>query len=374
MDKNTVISFDNYFNEIEEPRRVRKGNFLYPLKEILFLSICAVISNSDGWEAIANFGESKLDWLRKFYPYKNGTPSHDTLAHVFSKIDTKKFNLCFVEWINSISEITNGEVIPIDGKTIRRSNDKNENKSPFHLVSAYASDRKLCLGQEVVHEKSNEITAIPKLLDLLCINGCIVTIDAMGCQQNIAAKIIDENADYLLMVKDNQKALKEQIQKLFKINHNPKMDEMIDAGHGRVEKRVCEVINNLDFLDDKQNWKNLNSIAKISTERYDKSTGKTSNDTRYYISSLNGDAKLINYAARKHWGIENNLHWELDVTYKEDLSLMKKGNSPANYSIILKMAMALISKSNLKPDKSKKSKRHIASLDDKFRESLVFNS
>jgi predicted transposase YbfD/YdcC len=196
----------------------------------------------------------------------------------------------------------------------------------------------------------------------------------MGCQQNIAAKIIDENADYLLMVKDNQKALKEQIQKLFKINHNPKMDEMIDAGHGRVEKRVCEVINNLDFLDDKQNWKNLNSIAKISTERYDKSTGKTSNDTRYYISSLNGDAKLINYAARKHWGIENNLHWELDVTYKEDLSLMKKGNSPANYSIILKMAMALISKSNLKPDKSKKSKRHIASLDDKFRESLVFNS
>lgn len=329
--KNT---FSTFFAKMTDPRRTNKGNHRYSLDEIFFLVNSAVISGCEGWETIHEFGVSKLNWLRCYYPYNNGIPSHDVLNNVFAKLDTKSFNQCFADWVNSISKLTDGEVVAIDGKTIRKSNNKNTSKSAFHIVSAYASENKICLGQEVVDEKHNEITAIPKLLETLAIKGCIVNIDAMGCQTKIAKKIISKKADYLLAAKGNQKELKAQILKTFYHNKSLSVDISEDAGHGRVETRICEVIDNLEFFDEKEKWSNLKSIVKITAKRFNKSTQQASTETRYYITSLEPNAEKINNAVRKHWSIENNLHWTLDVIFKEDESLKKKNASPVNFNIV----------------------------------------
>ncbi|MEA3505191.1 MAG: ISAs1 family transposase [Bacteroidota bacterium] len=358
------------FNEMTDPRRTNKGNHHYSLDEILFLVISAVISGMDGWTSIELFGKTKLDWLRNFFPFKKGIPSHDVLGKLFARLDAKQFSICFTEWVNSIAKITEGEVVAIDGKTIRKSNDDTSSKSALHLVSAYACDNGICLAQEAVREKSNEITAIPKLLDIIAIKGCVVTIDAMGCQRKIAEKIIQKNADYLLMVKDNQKSLKSQIEKIFDEKHKPKRDETLDSGHGRVETRICEVIDNLDSLEVKEKWKGIKSIVRITSERYVKKTGKTSNEIRYYITSLDANAMKINKAVRSHWSIENNLHWVLDVIFNEDTSLKKKGNSPMNFNVITKIALALIDREK-STKMSKNSKRNKAALDDKYRAKVL---
>jgi predicted transposase YbfD/YdcC len=361
--------FHEYFTTLEEPRRTNKGRFFYPLEEILFLSISAVVSGSDSWTTICTFGQIKLDWLRKFYPYKNGIPSHDVLGKLFARLDDKEFAKCFSSWVNSISELTKGEVVAVDGKTIRRSGDGALGKSPLHVVSAYASGNRVCLGQEAVSEKSNEITAIPELLKVLDIKGCTVTIDAMGCQKKIAKQILDNEADYILMVKDNQKGLREQVEHLFTITAGVR-DTQYDVGHGRVETRVCEVIDDLRFLDISEEWHGLKSVVKVQSERYDKKTGKMSHQDRYYISSLPVDAKYINNAVRQHWAIENNLHWSLDVIFKEDESLKKKGNSALNYGLMAKMALVLIEKETT-PKLSKPNKRYRAALDDDFRAKIL---
>ncbi len=361
--------FHEYFTTLEEPRRTNKGRFFYPLEEILFLSISAVVSGSDSWTTICTFGQIKLDWLRKFYPYKNGIPSHDVLGKLFARLDDKEFAKCFSSWVNSISELTKGEVVAVDGKTIRRSGDGALDKSPLHVVSAYASGNRVCLGQEAVSEKSNEITAIPELLKVLDIKGCTVTIDAMGCQKKIAKQILDNKADYILMVKDNQKELKEQVEHLFKITAAVS-DTQYDVGHGRAETRVCEVIDDLRFLDVSEEWDGLKSVVRVKSERYDKKTGKMSHQDRYYISSLPSDAKYINNAVRQHWAIENNLHWSLDVIFKEDESLKKKGNSALNYGLMAKMALVLIEKETT-PKLSKPNKRYRAALDDDFRAKIL---
>jgi predicted transposase YbfD/YdcC len=365
--KNT---FSTFFAHMTDPRRINKGNHRYPLDEIFFLVISAVISGCEGWESINEFGASKLNWLRAYYPYKNGIPSHDVLNNVFARLDTKSFNQCFADWVNSISKLTDGEVVAIDGKTIRKSNNKNTSKSAFHLVSAYASENKVCLGQEVVDDKHNEITAIPKLLDLLAIKGCIVTSDAMGCQTKIAEKIIEKKADYLLAAKGNQKELKTQIIKTFDQNNPISIDTSVDAGHGRVETRTCEVIDDLRFFDEKERWTKLKSIVRITSERYNKSTKQTSSETRYYITSLEADAAKINNAVRKHWTVENNLHWTLDVIFKEDESLKKKDASPVNFNIVRKIALAMIEKED-SIKKSKNVKRLKAALDDKYRTKIL---
>jgi predicted transposase YbfD/YdcC len=361
--------FHEYFTTLEEPRRTNKGRFFYPLEEILFLSISAVVSGSDSWTTICTFGQIKLDWLRKFYPYKNGIPSHDVLGKLFARLDHKEFAKCFSRWVNSLSELTKGEVVAVDGKTLRGSGDGALGKSPLHVVSAYASGNRVCLGQEAVSEKSNEITAIPELLKVLDIKGCTVTIDAMGCQKKIAKQVLDNKADYLLMVKDNQKGLKEQVEHLFTITAGVK-DTQYDVGHGRVETRVCEVIDDLRFMDGTSEWHGLKSIARIQSERYNKKTGQTSRQARYYISSLPADAAFINNAVRQHWAIENNLHWSLDVIFKEDESLKKKGNSALNYGLMAKMALVLIEKETT-PKLSKPSKRYRAALDDDFRTKIL---
>ncbi len=362
--------FCPYFSSMKDPRRTNKGHHLYPLEEILFLCISAVISGMDDWTSIHMFGRLKLPWLRQYLPYKHGIPSHDVLGKVFAVLDPVQFSACFRDWVNSMAEFTGGEVVAIDGKTICGSDNKVLGKSALHVVSAYASGNRLCLGQEVVAEKSNEITAIPALLKLLTVKDCIITIDAMGCQKTIAGTIIEKEADYILMVKDNQQELKEQVEKVFAMNPKTEADITNDAGHGRIEQRTCQAIDNLTFLDDKEDWPGLKSIAKVISERTDKRSGKTSKETRYYISSLPAKPKIIGNAIRSHWAIENNLHWTLDMVFKEDNSLKKKGNSAINYNIIAKMALNIIERET-ESKSSKPQKRKRAALDDEFRSKLL---
>jgi len=362
----------NYFKEMKDPRRTNKGNYYYPLDEILFLVISAVISGADGWTSIEVFGKAKLIWLREFFPYEHGIPSHDVLGKLFARLSAKEFTSCFTNWVNSISDLTDGEVVAIDGKTIRNSNDDSCSKSAIHLVSAYASDNKVCLGQESVHEKSNEITAIPKLLEILTLNGCVVTIDAMGCQKKIAKKIISKKADYILMVKDNQKNLKIQIEDSFKTKKIKASNTATDFGHGRIETRTCDVIDDLSLIKKRKDWENIQSIVRISSHRMNKKTQKESTEQRYYISSAKADAAKLNLSIRSHWGIENQLHWNLDVIFKEDTSLKKKGDSPMNFNIITKIALTLIEREK-STKMSKNSKRLKAALDDKYR-TKIFKS
>ena len=361
--------FTQHFSTLKEPRRTSKGNFQYPLDEILFLTISAFISGLWEWDDIHIFGELKINWLRRFYPYKNGIPSHDILNSVYNRLDTKQFNKCFMDWVNSIAKISSGRVIAFDGKTIC-GNASNLGNTKLHIVSAFCARNELSLGQIKVNDKSNEIKAIPELLDLIAVKGCIVTIDAMGCQKKIAEKIIEKKADYILMVKDNQAGLKEQIEKVFEMQKPEMIDIEEDFGHGRIEKRTCEAITKLDFLDDKEDWSSIKSIVKITSERTIKKTDCFSSETRFYISSLAGDAKLINNSIRSHWAIENNLHWTLDVVMKEDGQRNYKGNAAENLNMIRKMAIGmLVQEKTLKG--SKKHKMVKALLDDAYRELIL---
>jgi predicted transposase YbfD/YdcC len=362
--------FRKYFSALQDPRRTAKGHFYYPLEEILFLVISAVLSGVDDWTSIAFFGNTKLEWLRRFFPYKHGIPSHDVLGKLFSRLDPVKFSECFTNWVNTISDLTEGEVIAIDGKSICGSGDSGSPKSALHVVSAYAAGNKLCLGQVTVDQKHNEIVAIPKVLGLLAIKGCVVTIDAMGCQKEIARQIIKQGGDYVLMVKDNQKGLKGQTEKLFNYYKSPEKNETVSSGHGRVETRVCEAIGDLGFMDEKEHWPGLKSIVRVTSSRYIKKTGKESTDTRFYISSLEPNPQKLNKNVRSHWAIENNLHWTLDVIFNEDSKLKKKDFSAANFNIISKIALAILEK-DTSFKASKRQKRLKAALDDNYREKLL---
>lgn len=365
-----INNFNNHFSTLKDPRRTSSGHFYYPLDEILFLTISAVISGYDTLPSIQLFGETKQEWLRTFFPYKEGIPPKNVLREVFTRLDPIGFGKCFVKWINTVSILTDGEVVAIDGKTIRGSAESGKTNSAIHVVSAYASENHLCLGQEIVDKKENEIIAIPRLLEILAIKGCTVTIDAMGCQKTIAEAIIDQGADYILMVKDNQKELKNQIEKIFKLQSPNKQNETTDAGHGRVETRVCEALDDLTFMDDKQAWPMLKSIVRVKSTRHIKRTKVTSQEIRYYITSLDPEPSRLNKAIRSHWSIENNLHWILDVAFNEDSARRKKDNSPANFNIIYKIALALIEKET-SYKASKNLKRARAALDDKYREILL---
>jgi len=361
--------FQESFSSLQDPRRTHKGNLKHPINQLLFLTLSAVISGCNTWCLIEEFGKLKLDWLRKFYPYKSGIPSHDTLGAFFSALDSKKFGDCFINYAASISTHTSGDVIALDGKTVRGAGSKH-NKYPIHIVSAFCTKNRLSLAQETVNEKENEIVAIPRLLELITIKGCIITIDAMGCQKEIAKKIRAREADYLLQVKGNQAELQEQIIKVFNRNTYRETAVEYDCGHGRIEKRVCEVIDDLTFLDEKKLWQDLKTIVKIESYRENKKTGESSINFRYYISSLAIDAELINKSVRSHWAIENNLHWNLDVIFKEDGQLKRKGNSVENFNMMTKVALALLD--NEKSTKnSKPMKRFKASLDDNYREIIM---
>lgn len=363
-------SFTHCFTSLKDPRRINKGNIRHSLNEILFVSISAVISGCVGIESIQLFGEQHLDWLRTYFPYKRGAPSHDTLGRVFANLDVIEFNKCFINWVESISDLCHGRVIALDGKTICGAASTAALGSKLHIVSAFCNKNNLSVGQLTVAEKSNEITAIPQLLDLIAVQGCIVTIDAMGCQKDIAKKIIDKNADYILQVKDNQKGLREQIEDTFKTLPVETANTELDMGHGRIEQRKCEVISNLELIDQLPYWKNLQSVVRISAEITEKKSGLTTYNTRYYISSLASNAKLLNNSVRSHWGIENKLHWTLDVVMKEDNRLARKDNLPENLNIIKKIAIGFLNQEKTFM-KSKPLKMQKAYGNDEYRELLL---
>jgi predicted transposase YbfD/YdcC len=361
--------FQESFSTLQDPRRTTKGNLIYSLEEILFLTISAVICGCNSWASIAEYGRLKKDWFRKFYCYKK-MPSHDAIGDLFCMLDAKKFSECFISWVNGIATKEDSGVVAIDGKTVRGAASKGS-KFPLHIVSAFCAKNRLCLGQRSTDEKSNEITAIPQLLDLLTLGGCIVTIDATGCQRDIAEKVRGQKADYIFQVKDNQKNLKEQMQDIFESKAARKTDEAAGSGHGRIEKRRCEAIPVKEvLLEGFENWKDLQTVVRIRSERTIKKTGEKSIEHRYYISSLPDDPKLLNSSIRSHWGIENNLHWNLDVLFGEDGQLKRKGNSAENFNVIAKVALGLVD--NEKTQKiSKPLKRLRASIDDSYREMIM---
>lgn len=363
--------FTEAFKDLKDPRRTDKGNLKYLVEELLFLTISASICGANTWTAIELFGKKQLNWLRQYFPYQNGTPSHDALGNFFSALDPGEFGTCFINWASSISNKIEGEVVAVDGKRLRGSYDKSSNKAAIHMVSAFASENGICLGQKQTGSKSNEITAIPELLDLLSLHGCVVTIDAIGCQKSIPEKIISKGADYIIAIKENQKELLEQAKKMFAPSRTPaKYDETIDAGHGRVETRKCYVTDDLRFFDVKQEWGSVKTIIKIAAERHTELSGKTSNEVRYYISSLDADAAKINRAVRSHWSIENKLHWNLDVVFGEDLSRKRIGHSAANYNVISKIALGLLEKEGSKQI-TKPNKRLYAAIDCEYRAKVL---
>ncbi len=367
--QNKTQTLFSVFSKVPDPRRTSKGNLRYPLDEILFLIIAAVLCGMNTNTGICFFGKNQLDWLRKYFPYKNGIPSHDALGSVLSLLDTKAFAHAFTAWVSAIAVLEDGEVIAIDGKCICGSFDTFTETNAVHIVSAFAAGNQMCLGQSTVDKKSNEITAIPKLLDLIAVKGCIITIDAMGCQKEITAKIAEKEADYILAVKGNQPDLLAQVKKTF--NYYPECESFTDitAGHGRIEKRTCSIIKDLRFLDGKEDWTNLNSIIRIVSERTDKLTGVTTYAVKYYISNLLCSAEKAGRAVRKHWAVENTLHWSLDVTYREDASRCRTGNSAANFNLAAKFSMAMLKKD---PEKiSIALKRYKACFSQSFRDLVL---
>ena len=352
---------------MSEPRRTSKGNFRHQLHDILLLVLSAVLCGADQWEEIADFGTEQRHWLGKYGSFCGGIPSHDTINRVFSAIDPAEFSACFSQWINSLRVECGPEVVAIDGKRI--CNSHHQTSPAIHMVSAFATQSGLCLGQVATQEKSNEITAIPQLLSLLDIKGCIVTIDAMGCQKAIASKILKQEADYILSVKGNQQLLEEGILDTIRFNKPASSDVDVDCGHGRIETRKCYVYNNLEMIQGADQWDGLKTIFRIDSERTLKSTGETSIQTRYYISSMEVSAKQFNRYVRSHWAIENNLHWTLDVVFGEDLSRKRKGYAAQNFNTVRKTVMAmLVNEKQWKA--SKKRKRLKAMQNEKYREGL----
>jgi predicted transposase YbfD/YdcC len=355
---------------VKDPRRTNKGNIRHDFLDIIFLVISAVICGASNWEEIEFFGKSQIKWLKKHGSYKNGIPSHDTVNRVISSIEPKQFSSCFTSWINEISVLSDKEVVAIDGKSIRNSYDKASGKSAVHMVSAFASKNGLCLGQVSTKEKSNEITAIPELLENIAIKGSIVSIDAMGCQTKIADKIIEKKADYILAVKGNQGNLEQGIKDTVRFNKPFESHTETDFGHGRIEKRTCNLYELSEHIEEPERWQKLNMLIEIQSERIIKSTGDVNHQTRYYISSLKNNAATVNHAVRSHWSVENNLHWVLDVTFGEDASRKRQKFAAENFNTISKIALTLLA--NEKSVKaSKKHKRLVAALNIEFREKVL---
>lgn len=339
------------------------------------MTVCAVASGAEGWLGIADFGKEKLEWLRRFVPLKNGIPSHDCIAYTLSRLNEEEFRRCFMNWVNEITVKTEGEVIAIDGKTSRGSKDTKNAKSPLHLVSAWACANRLVLGQEATAEKSNEITAIPKLLALLDIKGCIVTLDAMGCQTEIAAQIINQGGDYSLGLKGNQESLHEAVEDYFTVSKAADFKgveydyaEEIDKEHGRLETRRYWICEDLTTLAKPERWKGLRSIGMVERETI--ICGKTTLEQRFFINSFEANAKTFAHAVRSHWGIENSLHWRLDVVMREDDCRIRIGNAPGIFAILRHLYLNLF---QTEPSKlSLKRKRMKAALNDDYRANVIF--
>jgi len=371
-DKRVYENYNYYFANFTDFRQAHKIKHL--LTEILFISILATISGAEDIEDIARYARAKKKWLSTFLILPGGIPSHDTFNRVLCMIDPEEFEKKFICWVSDYREQlpleNEKDIIPIDGKTICNSRDDNTGKKAIHMVSAMSTKYGLILGQKKCAEKSNEITAIPELLDMIDITSAIITIDAMGCQRKIAEKIISKKADYILALKGNQGNLHDEVIDFFEKTKQPEFkkyiyqtDTQIEKDHGRIETRQCSTVTNLGWLLEPSQWQNLKSIVKI------KSTvivgDKQTTEERFYISSIDGDAKLLNMAIRTHWHIENKLHWILDVIFREDYCRLRSGNGAENMNIVRKIAINKMKADNSYKD-SLKGKKKRCSWEDNY--------
>jgi predicted transposase YbfD/YdcC len=366
-----AIVFLEYFKDLPDPRQ--RSKVVYPLDEVLLLCLLAVLAGSEAITDIARFGEKKLDLLRRFLPFRDGTPSHDHLGDILATLDAEQFQRCFVAWVAGLTGVS-ADVIAIDGKTSRRSYQKKGAKAPIHMVSAFAARQRLVLGQVKVADKSNEIVAIPALLDMLAIEGAILTIDAMGCQRDIAAKIVTKKADYLLSLKGNQGTLREDVE-LFATEQKASgfkdtkvsRHETVDGDHGRIETRTYTAFHDMAWLQERHDWPGLHGVVMVESTR--EIGDKVERETRFYITSLLWLASQIGPAIRAHWAVENSLHWVMDVVFRDDECRVRTDHAPANFTTIKHMALNLIRRAPGKD--SIRLRRKVAAWDDDFLASLI---
>jgi len=348
MSETIGTSIQQHFGSVKDPRIDRCKR--HQLLDILVIAICAVICGADDWTEIETFGKAKLAWLKTFLALPHGIPSHDTFGRVFARLDPAQFEACFLRWVQALADLLPGEVVAVDGKELRRSHDRGAGKAAICMVSAWASSQHLVLGQVKVDDKSNEITAIPELLDVLCLEGTVVTIDAIGCQKEIAQKIIAKGGQYVLALKENQPNLAADVDLLFQDMHQSRPGtypadhaRSTEKGHGRLEIRDCWTINDpvvLAPLRGSEGWHQLHSVIKVRAER--RLPDETTVKTRYYVSSLDGTARQALGVTRTHWSIENGMNWVLDVAFREDDSRVRTDHGPENFAILRHIALNLL--------------------------------
>lgn len=363
--------FLRHFKDMPDPRQ--PGKVIYPLDEVLLLCLLAVLGGAETFTDIARFGEKKIGLLRRFRPFRDGTPAHDHLGDIFATLDAKEFQRCFVAWVVALTGVP-AEVIAIDGKTLRRSYQKKGAKGPIHMVSAFAARQRLVLGQVEVAEKSNEIVAIPALLAMMAIEGSIVTIDAMGCQREIAEQILSKKADYVLALKGNQGTLHDDVEvfaaeqkasgfKDTKVSRH----KTVDGDHGRIETRSYTAIHDVAWLQERHDWPGLKGVVVVESTR--EIGEKVERETRFYITSLVLLANQLGPVIRSHWAVENSLHWVMDMIFRDDECRIRTDNAPANFTTIKHMAHNLIR--NTPGKDSLRLKRKVAAWDDDFLASLI---
>jgi predicted transposase YbfD/YdcC len=374
----TDIRMQHIFADLEDPRQAHKVR--HSLQDVIVLAVLAVISNAQSWTEIEQFGHAKETWLKQHIPLENGIPSHDTIQRVFQMLDPEVLMTRFASWSQAVMDHTAGRLIAVDGKTMRGSHDQHHDQRALHMVRAWATEQGVLLGHRQVKDKANEITTIPTVLEMLKLAECIITIDAIGCQTDIAAQIIEQGGDYVLALKANQPALYTHVtdwfahaqQTHFRLIKDHDYAKTVNKGHGRIDIRECWLIRNTPVLTEfreQHGWTGLHAIVMVRRQR--QINGQTTTSDNYYITSLTDDAATILYATRRHWAIENECHWVLDVVFDEDRSRIRTGDAPQNFSLLRQMALSI-----LKQDASKgslKQKRFRAALDDDFRLQLIRN-
>ena len=366
-----TVVFLRYFKDLQDPRQ--QGKIAYPLDEILLLCLLAVLAGAECFTEIALFGTKKLALLRRFRPFKDGTPAHDHLGDILATLDAEQFQGCFAAWVAAVTGVPEG-VVAIDGKTSRRSGRKGASRNSIHMVSAFAARQRLVLAQVKVAEKSNEIIAIPKLLDMLAIEGAILTIDAMGCQRDIAQRVIDKKADYVLALKGNQGSLRDDAELFVTeqkasgfVDTEISRDTTVDGDHGRIETRTTTVIHDVEWLQQRHSWPGLKGLVIVESCR--EISGKIERETRYYITSMSMTAVHLGHVIRSHWAIENSLHWVMDMMFRDDECRVRTDHAPANFATIKHMAINLLRRPPGK--QSLRGRRKAASWDDDFLASLI---